>query len=90
MQLCRRLTRKRLVVKQRRYERVYKRIADLNVTFYEKGAATKHMKNDHLKSGRFDCSVVCCDVVEMTGDSRYAPYLLVHPNSLSFGTGLRN
>jgi len=36
--------RKRLVVKQRRYERVYKPIADLNVTFCEKGAATEHIK----------------------------------------------
>ena len=33
--------RKRLVVKQRRYERVYKRIADSNVTFYEKGGTVK-------------------------------------------------
>ena len=38
--------RKRLVVKQRRYERVYKRIADLNVAFCEKGAATEHRKTD--------------------------------------------
>ena len=60
------LSRKRLVAKQRRYERVYEWIADLNVTFYEKGAATEDMKNDHLQSGHFDCSVVCCDVVGMT------------------------
>ena len=24
------------------------------------------MRNDHSKSGHFDCSVVCCDVVELT------------------------
>ena len=35
--------RKRLVVKQRRYECVYKRIADLNVTFCEKGGTVKQV-----------------------------------------------
>ena len=35
--------RKRLVVKQRRYECVYKRIADLNVTFCEKGGTAKQV-----------------------------------------------
>ena len=60
-------SRKKVVAKQRRNSRVYKRIADLSVPFCEKGAATEHTKNDHLKSGHFDCSVVCCDVVEMTG-----------------------
>ena len=56
------LSRKKVVAKQRRNSHVYKRIAYLSVTFYEKGAATEHTKNDHLKSGHFDCSVVCCDV----------------------------
>ena len=55
-------SRKKVVAKQRRNSRVYKRIADLSVPFCEKGAATEHTKNDHLKSGHFDCSVVCCDV----------------------------
>ena len=59
-------SRKKVVAKQRRNSRVYKRIADLSVPFCEKGAATEHTKNDHLKSGHFDCSVVCCDVVGMT------------------------
>ena len=36
-------SRKRLVVKQRRYEHVHKRIADLNVTFYEKGGTVKRV-----------------------------------------------
>jgi len=31
--------------------------------FLRKGAATEHMKKDR-KSGLFDCSEVCCDVVE--------------------------
>ena len=55
-------SRKKVVAKQRRNSRVYKRIADLSVPFCEKGAATEHTKNDHLKSGHFDCSEVCCDV----------------------------
>ena len=60
-------SRKKVVAKQRRNSRVYKRIADLSVPFCEKGAATEHMIKDRSKNGLFDCSVVCCDVVEMTG-----------------------
>ena len=37
--MCRGHTRKRLLVNQRRYERACKRIADVNVTFCEKGGA---------------------------------------------------
>ena len=42
--LCRRRTRKRLVVSQRRYEGACNRIADANVTFCDKGAAADKVK----------------------------------------------
>ena len=67
MQLSRRYTRKKVVATASRCEHVYKRTEELSVPFCEKGAATEHIKNDHFASGHFDCSVVCCDVVEMTG-----------------------
>ena len=58
-------SRKRLVVKQRRYECVYKRIADLNVTFCEKGGTVKQVTDFlHKKIGT---SVTCSDVVGRDG-----------------------
>ena len=72
-----------LVMKQRRYERVYKRIADLNVTFCEKGEATEHIKNDHFVSGHFDCSVICCDVEEPNGlDAQVLGDILAHARAI--------
>ncbi len=41
MELLHWRTRKRLIVKQRRCERVYKGIDDMNMTFYKKGEARK-------------------------------------------------
>ncbi len=55
------------IVKQRRRERIYNRTVYLNGTFYEKGEATEHMRNDRSYSGHFDYSLFYCDMVEMTG-----------------------
>ena len=44
--------RKRLVVKHRRYERVYKLIADSNVTFYEKGGTVKRVTDFFVQKNR--------------------------------------
>ena len=60
-------SRKKVVAPANRCECVYKRTDEPSVHFYEKGAATEHTKNDHLKSGHFDCSEVRCDVAPPTG-----------------------
>ena len=38
------------------------------------------MKNDRYLCGHFDCNVVYCDAVEMTGDGCFASCLLVDRN----------
>ena len=42
-------TRKRLVVNQRRYECACKRIADVNVTFCDKGGAKRTLKLSRIR-----------------------------------------
>ena len=59
------LYRKRLVVKQRRYECVYKRTGTPNVPFYEKGGTVKQVIDFlHKKIGT---SVTCSDVAPRVG-----------------------
>ncbi|MBE7015458.1 MAG: hypothetical protein E7417_01380 [Ruminococcaceae bacterium] len=62
MQQCQRHTRKKVVATASRRECDCIRTGTPSVPFYEKGAAMEDMKNDHLQSGHFDCSEVCCDV----------------------------
>ena len=78
--------RKKLVEKASRSEGVYNRADEPSVTFCEKGAATKHTKKDRSINGLFDCSIVCCDVVEMRRVRVLCTHLQFDPKSTPFGT----
>ncbi len=57
--------RKKVVVSQRRYERVYKRIDDANVPFCEKGGARQ--RADVFLQRKTEQSELCSDVAPRVG-----------------------
>ena len=59
---CRRHSRKRLVVSQRRYECACKRIDDANVTFCEEGGSAARANSDFLQKNQSSLYIACSDV----------------------------